>query len=219
MYTERVPTAEDVFTYPTISEVLKEEAGSTYISFHYRVFGFWSSSPLSFTIRRNAKPDGAEWFVTMSHSSGGRDDKQVECDIRAHENFAMATMHAVMYAKSVLAMADMLEHEYQQKMARNKAEAEVAEKKRQLLLEANPAIGMDEIKRLIQNAKDNAVSSVVVFSGSDRVNGKTYTFALSHRSGRYIWSSGSPSGSQVSAADALRYMSDWKAGSVTTKEL
>jgi len=74
-----------------------------------KVKGFWCSDSIRVTVRRYRKQ---HWNVSISHSSGGRDTKEVESDIEAAENFAEGLMFAVSIAKNIESTLSELEKVY-----------------------------------------------------------------------------------------------------------
>lgn len=53
-----------------------------------KVRGYWSQDVITLYIERQF--GSKEWGIRLNHSSGGRDSKEVECDLEAEMNFAEA---------------------------------------------------------------------------------------------------------------------------------
>jgi len=56
-------------------------------SINAKVDGFWSGSSITLYVTRQF---GGGWDVSVSNSSGGRDSKEVACDMVAYKNYAAA---------------------------------------------------------------------------------------------------------------------------------
>ena len=100
-------------------------------SINAKVTGFWSGSSITLYInRRIASSTEANWDITVSNSSGGRDPKEVEDDMVAYKNYA-AALEAMCNLGIVLRMnVDKMEAAYkaqreiirQERLAREAAE-------------------------------------------------------------------------------------------------
>lgn len=123
--------------------------------------GFWSSNCLTLYVERKIDWDNykdvaeqpAEWVFTMSlsHSSGGRDTKEVADDLQAENNFALAMLGLVEFANNIRAMGhiEVWEAEFQAERAARKA-AEAAKKaEADARFDADPALGEARAKALV----------------------------------------------------------------------
>ena len=84
----------------------------------YKVKGFWSRDSITVYIKRSMKwerPEGesATWEAAVTWSTGGRDPKEVECDLEAAGYFAEAIQDAVQFANLLKdTMSDVFEEAY-----------------------------------------------------------------------------------------------------------
>lgn len=85
-----------------------------------KVKGYWSSDSITAYINREMRWDSnysattPEWKVSMSHSSGGRDTKEVADDLEAELNFAEAMTALALYVRDFLSTnLEKLEAAYQ----------------------------------------------------------------------------------------------------------
>lgn len=83
-------------------------------SINAKVEGFWSGSTITLYIdRRIASSTAANWNISVSNSSGGRDSAEVEDDMVAYKNYA-AALEAMCNLGIVMRMnVDKLEAAYQ----------------------------------------------------------------------------------------------------------
>jgi hypothetical protein len=118
------------------------------------VKGYWSTDVISLYIQRTWANDG-QWNLTISHSSGGRDPKQVLEDADAEENFGLALVAAAKYGREVMSQDLELEKIYQEgrRLAREaQAAAEAAQK---ALVEADAPLGAEKALRLLDDLAKN----------------------------------------------------------------
>jgi hypothetical protein len=108
-----------------------------------KIDGYWSYDPISLYVdRKGWKPGEANWTVTMSHSSGGRDSKEVACDMQASINFAEAMIQMANIGKSLLSLhGEALEKSYQDERAKLKAQFEAEKAALNAKIDADAAIG------------------------------------------------------------------------------
>lgn len=115
-----------------------------------QVHGYWSQDPMTLHIDRDWRWDPTSddkirhsWKFTISHSSGGRDTKEVEDDASAATNFALALVHLAGLARSLKGKVAELEA-WSLDQRRLDKEAEAAEKaKEQAAIDADPRMGFD----------------------------------------------------------------------------
>jgi len=108
-----------------------------------KIDGYWSMDPITVYVdRKGWKPDDAQWTVTLSHSSGGRDPKVVACDMQASINFAEAMIQMATIGKCMLSLhEEALEKFYQDERAKLKAEFDAEKAALQAKVDADQAIG------------------------------------------------------------------------------
>lgn len=105
----------------------------------------------------NEQPEIFEWHFSVSHSSGARDTDQVADDLEAEQNFGMAVLAAVQYARTLRSQAAEFEKAYRGHEARR--EAKEAEEKakavaaKQARAAADTVLGKDGAANLISAVK------------------------------------------------------------------
>lgn len=131
----------------------------------FKVVGYWSCGAITVYIERrtdwdlkSGKETGITWNVTMTHSSGGREPKEVASDIEAETNFGMTLIAAAEFAKQLLAESDTLEHwhKVREELVTKRHEEQVAAKKARI--DADPAIGHARAKGLIAEVESMNVT-------------------------------------------------------------
>lgn len=114
----------------------------------FNVHGYWSDV-VNVRVQRQhdwrasfeEREEVAEWTADVSHSSGGRDPKQIASEIEAERNFGAAVLAACDLAEALLARRDELEAAYQARRAADDAAAAAARAEREAKIAADPAIG------------------------------------------------------------------------------
>lgn len=87
-----------------------------------KVPGYWTNTPISVEISR---VDVGHWAATMTHSSGGRDDKDVADDLIAEAYFGMALLEMSSFARDFLTKyEDNLETMYYAKLLEDKRKSD-----------------------------------------------------------------------------------------------
>lgn len=117
-----------------VQEVSLEDIAQRRSALHVWVHGYWGYVITIYVERKVEwmsslahKPyeeHPVQWNVTMTHSSGGRDTKEVPSDIEAEAYFAQGLMAAVQRAREIRASSAELEKHYQQHAAREQARRE-----------------------------------------------------------------------------------------------
>jgi len=113
----------------TINEYdLRDIACHGFGSISCRVHGYWSSDSISLVIdRQRSYVDGiltANWRISLSHSSGGRDSKVVKQDMDASINFAAGLVAMAELGKNLMSdqTVQCMELWYQEKIQEMKAQ-------------------------------------------------------------------------------------------------
>lgn len=154
----------------------------------------------------------ANWNITMSHSSGGRDTGEVADDVEAEANFAQGLMAAVQHARLIRSQAAALEKFYQDQACIN-AERDAAEKaaKEQAKAErvaADEALGEDGAATLVAHvrASTNRRVSNIIYAYE---LGEEKPEAISVRAGRdgvvRFYIAGSPVSAQALGLKLAKY--------------
>lgn len=120
-----------------------------------KILGFWSSDPITLYIdRRGYFPSDAGkplWYIKLSHSSGGREPKEVECDMDAAINFADAMRAMAKLGKEILELyGTALEAAYQKRAAEDKAKFEAERAELNAKFEADTPIGIRAAGKIIE---------------------------------------------------------------------
>lgn len=155
---------------------------SGYSSIDFKVKGYWSSSPITLYVRRNifkAVEDVGTWSVDISHSSGGRDSKEVATDAEAVRYFAEAMIAAADLADMIMSNADVLEQRYQDYRAKQKAEFEAERAAVEAKKEADVPLGEVKATALVARMVAGEISQVACYArGSDRPSPLTCTIRM-----------------------------------------
>ena len=144
-----------------------------------KVRGYWSSDSITLYVRREfgiRADDGKGevfWKLEMSHSSGGRDPKEVESDLVAEANFGAAMIALAEYGENLkrtkLGDFEML---YQQRRAKAKAEREAQAAAEQAKIDADRALGVSRAEDLVDTVVNQPGKRIVWFKrGNDEDEG------------------------------------------------
>ena len=139
-----------------------------------KVNGYWSSDPITLYVSRDWSYErdapGSiryQWNVTLGHSSGGRDTKEVADDLESAVNFGMAMIALASVGRMIRAQEPALEAAYQAAEAARealRAEALAAAKAK---AEADEALGKDRALLLtnaaIVKAQDTGLACIQAF--------------------------------------------------------
>ena len=118
-------------------------------SIRCKVEGFWSSDQITIYVNRNFDK---QWNFTLSNSSGGRDNKEIENDMVAYKN----------YAAAMTAMCDLglelqseqslhnLEFSYQVRREEDRKEREAQKAAEQAAIEADLPLGEVKAAMLVE---------------------------------------------------------------------
>jgi hypothetical protein len=162
-----------------------EDIAAGYYSYDVAVTGFWSS-PVSIRFNRSGwGKAGGQWTVEVTHSSGGYESEFNQ--LEAERNFALACLAAVGVADAyITANRDQLEQAYQAKMLKWEAEAAATAQAAQAARDADPAVGKDAAKKLInklyaQGTEKDAEGNYVVKSRTALLLGKARGSVARHK--------------------------------------
>ena len=113
-----------------------------------KVKGYWSSDSITLYVRRDwsgMKDGGSNWSVEISHSSGGRDTKEVACDLEAETYYGEALIGLAQYGRELQERFPEFEEKYQAytKELREEQElkAKIAAEEKAARLAVDSAIG------------------------------------------------------------------------------
>lgn len=125
-----------------------------YGSISARIDGYWSSDPITLYISREYRLTRSEggWKITLSHSSGGREPKQVKDDMDAAINFAAAMTALASLGKEIRDQyTSALEAAYQVRMTELRQLEENARAARVAKIEADKPYGMSRATGIIES--------------------------------------------------------------------
>lgn len=160
-----------------ISDTTIEQLGSQRrSSVSCKVKGYWSSD--SITLYVNRSYSSADWEISVSHSSGGRDKKEVASDVEASRYFAEAMVAMCDVADHILSQKDRLEAAYQAQLAEYRAEIEKERAEREAMIAADEELGETRAKEIVDQMVTNGNCVVEVFKRGEaraiRYEVKTY---------------------------------------------
>lgn len=160
-----------------ISDTSIEQLGSQRrTSVSCKIKGYWSSD--SITLYVNRSYSSADWEVSVSHSSGGRDKKEVASDVEASRYFAEAMIAMCDVADHILSQKDRLEAAYQAQLAEYRAEIEKERAEREAIIAADEELGETRAKEIVDQMVTNGNCVVEVFKRGEaraiRYEVKTY---------------------------------------------
>jgi len=150
-----------------------------------KILGFWSSDSITLYIERQVswnrdtlKSSEAKWVASMTHSSGGRDPKEVQCDLEAEMNFSTAMRALVSIGRDIINLhSETLEKEFQAERARFRAIEEERKAKKAAEIAADPAMGFYPAERKIDILARTGTGFAYHKRGSDSV----MTFSVQRR--------------------------------------
>lgn len=157
-----------------ISPYTIDDLGSRQTSIRIAVLGYWSADVINVYVRRGWGDEG-QWEFEISHSSGGRDRKEVCDDDEAEQNFAFGLLEACKIVKDLKSKVADLEAAYQIYKQQLTAEYEAHQAAKLAKIEADMPIGEHAslvMTALQQEAENNpGVEAVGKFyeRGSDKV--------------------------------------------------
>ena len=141
----------------TVEQILADR-NHGHITVRYKVHGYWSSDSINLYIRRGWTGDHS-WEFSISHSSGGRDDKEIKEDYEAVKNFSAALLDASELAKYLQVNSEMLEVAYQNYVEDMRKQDQEQELLRQKAIDEDPAMGMTEAEVEVDNLAIRARAS------------------------------------------------------------
>lgn len=125
-----------------------------------KIQGYWSGDPIGLYIRRGWD-EAPEWRVEMSHSSGGRDTKEVADDLEAETNFGHAMIALAAEGRKILAQQDILERNYQARMAEWREREEADRAAKQKAFDEDLPLGEERAIEMVKKMKEKAQKSGV----------------------------------------------------------
>lgn len=173
----------------TITPYDLERIGQTgHGTINCKIKGFWSSNPITLYVDRGFYGPDRGWKVTMSHSSGGRDPKEVESDMDAAINFADAMRAMAIIGRELIStQGDALEIFYQQRMAEVAIEAAAEKAALAAKIEADPAMGDLTASDIVaQMATGRLPSNMSFYKRGSDVQAVTVSVQIRHKTKFYV---------------------------------
>lgn len=158
------------FTINLNGRDLDKSIGSGF-SFGVKVKGFWSSDSINVYINRSmfADENSANGFssaykISVSHSSGGRDSKEVADDIEAEQYFGEALVGVTKFIREeIQPRLDMWERMYQEERAAERLAIEAAKKEQQAKIDADAEVGEQQAKVYAHMLRGGVINEVVLY--------------------------------------------------------
>lgn len=158
------------FTINLNGRDLDKSIGSGF-SFGVKIKGFWSSDSIYVYINRSMFADeniangfSSAYKISVSHSSGGRDSKEVADDVEAEQYFGEALVGVTKFIREeIQPRLDMWERIYQEERAAERLAIEAAKKEQQAKIDADPEVGEQQAKVYTHMLRGGVISDIVLF--------------------------------------------------------
>ena len=158
------------FTINLNGRDLDESIGSS-LSIGVKVKGFWSNDSINLFINRRMFADtssqtgfSSAYKISMSHSSGGRDSKEVPDDVEAEQYFGEALIGVAKFVREeIQPRLAIWERLFQEERAAERAEIEAARKEQQAKIDADPAVGEQQAKVYAHMLRGAVINEVVLY--------------------------------------------------------
>jgi hypothetical protein len=161
-----------------------------------KVTGYWSSDSITLYIRREFDN---RWGVQLSHSSGGRDTKEVASDLDAEINFGRALIAMAEFGKTVETHFEEFETLYQAQREADRKEWEAQKAAKQAEIDADTSLGVMAAEELMNIALQGKVINVF-----KRGETKPRPFTASYRAKTSYYYCGD----RIAKKDALRLLAE-----------
>ena len=149
---------------------LEKSIGSGF-NFGVKIKGFWSSESINVYINRSLfigekSADGfsSAYKISVGHSSGGRDSKEVADDVEAEQYFGEALIGVTKFIREeIQPRLAIWERLFQEERAAERAEIEAAKKEQQAKIDADPAVGEQQAKVYAHMLRGAVINEVVLY--------------------------------------------------------
>lgn len=139
-------------------------------SFGVKIKGFWSSESITvyinrslFTDEKSANGFSSAYKISVSHSSGGRDSKEVADDIEAEHYFGEALIGVAKFIREeIQPRIPAWERMYQAERVAERLAIEAAKKEQQAKIDADPEVG-EQAKVYAHMLRGGVISDIVLF--------------------------------------------------------
>ena len=158
------------FTINLNGRDLDESIGSN-LSIGVKVKGFWSSESINVYINRSMFSDensandfSSAYKISVSHSSGGRDSKEVADDVEAEQYFGEALIGVAKFVREeIQPRIPAWERMFQEELAAKRAEIEAAKKEQQAKIDADQEVGEQQAKVYAHMIRGAVINEVVLY--------------------------------------------------------
>ena len=136
------------FTHTDIHEAVENMVENGYSTIKFKVHGYWSGDSITIYVRQDFYSTKAAVDLTITHSSGGRDKNEVECDGEAAKNFGLAMIRAGEILKYIQSNKELVSR-IEKKREEQRIAREEAEKRKQAEIEADAPMGIEAAKVVV----------------------------------------------------------------------
>ena len=158
------------FTINLNGRNLDESIGSN-LSIGVKVKGFWSNDSINLYINRRILEDtssqigfSSAYKISVSHSSGGRDENEVPDDVDAEQYFGEALIGVAKFVREeIQPRLAMWERLFQEERAAERAEIEAAKKEQQAKIDADQEVGEQQAKVYAHMLRGAVINEVVLY--------------------------------------------------------
>lgn len=146
-------------------------------SFGVKVKGFWSNDSICVCVNRSMFVDeksatgfSSDFKISVSHSSGGRDTKEVADDVEAEQYFGEALIGVAKFVREeIQPRIPAWERMYQEERAAERLAIEEAKKEQQAKIDADPAVGEQQAKVYAHMLRGGVINEVALYvRGSEK---------------------------------------------------
>ena len=158
------------FTINLNGRDLDESIGSN-LSIGVKVKGFWSSESINVYINRSMFSDensandfSSAYKISVSHSSGGRDSKEVADDVEAEQYFGEALIGVTKFIREeIQPRIPAWERMFQEERVAERIAIEEARKEQQAKIDADQEVGEQQAKVYAHMIRGAVINEVVLY--------------------------------------------------------
>ena len=158
------------FTINLNGRDLDQSIGSN-LSIGVKVKGFCSNDSINVYINRRVLEDtssqigfSSAYKISVSHSSGGRDSKEVADDVEAEQYFGEALIGVAKFVREeIQPRLAIWERLFQEERAAERAEIEAAKKEQQAKIDADQEVGEQQAKVYAHMIRGAVINEVVLY--------------------------------------------------------
>lgn len=177
------------FTHTDIHEAVENMVENGYSTIKFKVHGYWSGDSITIYVRQDIFSTKAAVDLTITHSSGGRDTNEVECDGEAAKNFGLAMIRAGEILKYIRSNEELVPR-IEKKREEQRIAREAAQQKFIAKMEADAPMGIECATKIVNkmvNMLPKTPGSKVEFICYDRgtQNEKKVVLERARRNGMF----------------------------------